>query len=371
MKNLITELALYLRPPGQGLYAVSSGKAEMQSFTNQYLGLPVKSQESTQPDFWRQHLQKIKTLRGRDAVVLLAIPSDAGAGIMRGASHGPKAIREKFQNAPVFDCGDVITVPHFIADAMLARSQIHKTQDALYAGVSVAKRRQLPVSPLDIAERACEILCTLNPKIKIMLLGGDHTVTWATVHAVYKNLPKALRPMGILHFDAHTDLLAERMGVKYCFATWAYHANALIGGHERLLQVGIRKSGRDKNHWESSTHVKQIWANEALQQSPQELALQVAAHFKKCGVKSLYVSNDLDGTDARWAAACGTPEPGGLTREHVLAVLAKIKALHIPVVGADVVELAPGLSLDKKRAATSIATATTYVQAELELLQQN
>lgn len=366
--SLLQELSLYLRPPGQGLYAVSSGKAALRNFTNRYLGLSPQSQKSTAHDFWVQHLQKLQALRGRDAVVILAIPSDAGAGIMRGANHGPKAIREKLKRAPVFDVGDVITVPHFISDDMLSRVQIHKTQDALYQAVPLAKRRVLPVSPLDIAERVCDILYALNSQIRILLLGGDHTVSLAPVRALHKHLAKSQRPLGILHFDAHTDLLSERMGVAHCFATWAYHANVLIGGQERLLQVGIRKSARDQKYWEAHCCVKQIWSGEALSKSPKELAKTVVAHFKKVGVKSLYVSNDLDGTDARFAAACGTPEPGGLTRAHVLTILKEVKALGIPIVGADVVELAPGLSLSRKLSEITIATAVSYVNKELDLL---
>ena len=57
---------------------------------------------------------------------------------------------------------------------------------------------------------------------------------------------------GLLHFDAHTDLLQERLGIQYCFATWAYHANELLRRDGRLVQVGIRASGRSQSHWESS-----------------------------------------------------------------------------------------------------------------------
>ena len=48
------------------------------------------------------------------------------------------------------------------------------------------------------------------------------------------------RTLGVIHFDAHTDLLHERDGIQCSFATWAYHANEAIGRGGRLQQLGTR-----------------------------------------------------------------------------------------------------------------------------------
>ena len=49
---------------------------------------------------------------------------------------------------------------------------------------------------------------------------------------------------------------------RICFATWAYHANELVGRGGRLVQVGVRASGARSEHWESTLGVRQFWADE-------------------------------------------------------------------------------------------------------------
>ena len=153
-----------------------------------------------------------------------------------------------------------------------------------------------------------------------------------------------------------------------CFSSaWAYHANERLGRGERLLQLGIRASGRDRGHWEPSLGVRQIWADEARAMSPEALADTVVTHLRALGLRRIYVSNDLDGTDKHWAAACGTPEPDGLTPAHVEGVLQAL-AGKFQLMGADLVELAPGLSLDPESAARSVETAVRYTRRSLDLL---
>ena len=43
----------------------------------------------------------------------------------------------------------------------------------------------------------------------------------------------------------------------------------------------------------------------------------IVAHVKRTGVRGVYFSNDIDGTDERCVDATGTPEPGGLEPEFV------------------------------------------------------
>ncbi len=355
---MLDELALYLRPPGQGIYTVSTGRAERAAATMRYLGWHA-------PQSWRTHLEQILTEGTRPAVALIAVPSDTGAGIVRGASHGPEAIRERLGRAPVPDLGDVFCIPQLLDDEMCSQAQLDRSREFLYPHVDPHFRTLLPVCPLSLTERVWQLVHTLAPGLRLLLLGGDHTVVWPAVKVL---VPASNEPMGIVHFDAHTDLLPHRLGVRYCFATWAYHANLLLGGEGRMLQIGIRASAQTQRHWQQTTGVRQIWADEALSLGSERLAERVVAHLHERGIRRVYVSNDLDGTDARWAAACGTPEPGGLTPAMVTSVLEALGREAFQVVGADVVELAPGLSLDARLAGIACETATAYVHAALALL---
>lgn len=357
---ILDELALYLRPPGQGIYTVSTGKAALAAATRAYLG-PGWDPEAP----WRAHLAKAAS--PLHEVALLALPSDTGAGIVRGAAWGPTAIREQLGAAPVLDLGDVFTIPHLLEDELTSVAQLDRSRAALYSKVEPDRRAQLPVTPLSITTRVYALLEALNPKLRVMLLGGDHTVTWPAMAHLLRHGPDHNRDMGIVHFDAHTDLLPERLGVPHCFATWAYHANELLGRGGRLIQIGIRASGRDQAHWESELGVRQIWARDALALEPEALAALVVEHLVATGIRRVYVSNDIDGTDAAWAGACGTPEPGGLTRAHVTSTIDAL-AGRFEIFGADMVELAPGLSLSAEQARTSAETAALYTRHSLRLL---
>ncbi len=360
-EDLLDELALYLRPPGQGVYAVSTGREALAARTRAYLG-----DGAAQDQPWREQIARAADPSVR--VAILALPNDTGAGIVRGASRGPEAIREQLGTAPVLDLGDVFTVPQLLHDEMCSDAQLGRSRAALYREIDHHDRRDLPVSPMSMCERTYALLGALNPGLRLMLLGGDHTVSWPAMAHILGQGPDANADVGIVHFDAHTDLLPERLGVRYCFATWAYHANQLLGGGQRLVQIGIRASGHERAHWESTQDVRQIWAPEALAMSPEALRDQVLAHLDERGVKRVYVSNDLDGTDEQWAAACGTPEPGGLTREHVDVVIEGLIGRFDPL-GADMVELAPVLSLDADKARISAETAARYTRTSLRFLQ--
>ncbi len=357
VEERLDELGWLLRPPGQGIHTVSSGKRELLARTRAYLG------EFDEHRPWREHLADV--LAKRPPVAMLAIPSDTGAGIVRGAARGPEAIRAELGRAPVPDLGDVFCIPHLLDEAMLAEGQRMRCQDALWPELEVGRRRTLPVSPIGMAERARRLLLSLAPELKLFMIGGDHTVTWPVI-APLLELDR-VHEVGIVHFDAHTDLLPERLGVRICFATWAFHANAALGGGERLIQIGIRASARDRGHWERELEVRQIWADEALELGAEALAARVVEHLHHRGLRQIYVSNDIDGTDAHWAAACGTPEPKGLTPDLVVAVIQAV-GREFELIGGDLVELAPGLSLDAEASRRSIETSALYTRETLAAL---
>lgn len=334
------ELALLLRPAGGGVYLVSTGKTEQDALQRRLYGA-ANAQEVDRR--FRAALERIPSARG----FLLGIPSDVGGGLQRGANLGPQAIRtrllerepdfpERAAKAGIVDIGDVFVVPQLLHDEMLSPAQIAATRRAIYPDVSAADAAALPVSALSIAERALDLVFGLNPKIAPFVLGGDHSTAWPVVAA----LARARKDRwGIVQPDAHTDLLAERLGVKYCFGTWSYHANELLGRGGRLVQVGTRASRYDRSHWESTLGVRQFWAEECRAR-PAEMLDTIVAHLKSAGVTSVYFSNDIDGTDEEFASATGTPEPGGLSPEFVLELIGRL-GKDVGLLGGDVMEVAP------------------------------
>jgi agmatinase len=353
MNALLEELAQLLRPAGGGVYTVSTGRAEQEVLQRTLYGAHDAAEIDRR---WREALAAAEQAR----VAIVGIPSDAGAGLVRGAAFGPQAIRQAVlrlnPNFPswaaasgIVDVGDVFVVPQLLHDEMLSEAQRAATHAALYGAAAPLR---LPVSPLSIAERALDDLLSLNPRLRLFVLGGDHSVAWPVVAALARH---TRAPWAIVHPDAHTDLLPERLGVRYCFATWAYHANELLGRGGRLVQVGVRASARSRAHWEQTLGVRQFWADEVAARGGDAVIDDVIAHLQAVGARAVYISNDIDATDAAAAPSTGAPERAGLSPDFVRALIRRVGGA-LPLLGADVVEVAPSIGApDDARRTTEVA----------------
>jgi len=359
------DLFQLLRPAAGGIYTVSTGRAAREALQKALYA--AQSDEQVQ-EKWRQALGRIKQAR----VAIIGIPSDCGAGLIRGAAFGPEAVRaavlracpdfpERASRAGVVDVGDVFVVPQLLTDDMLSDDQRRRTRAALYGPASAANE-DLPVAPLTAAERVLDRLLEEAPGLKVFMIGGDHSVAWPVVAALGRRFRE---PWAIVHADAHTDLLPERLGIRICFATWAYHANELLGRGGRLVQIGVRASSRSKEHWESTLGVKQIWADE-VRAKGEAVIDEVIDHLRRVGVRAVYLSNDIDATDGAAAPSTGAPEPDGLTPAFVRELIRRVGAAF-PLLGADIVEVAPPVGSPEDARATA-DIAATYMRDSLAAL---
>lgn len=356
----LAELELLLRPAAGGLYVVSTGKEEQLAVQRRIYGGASENDVAAR---WRAALAGVRGARA----FLLGVPSDVGAGFLRGANMGPQAIRsrlveedpgffERARDRGLVDVGDVFTVPQLLHDEMLSEGQKTASRAALYAALPEPERRRLPVSPLSMAERALELLLDLAPDARVLLLGGDHSCAWPAAKVLAARRPG----LGIVQVDAHTDLLEDRLGVRYCFGTWSFHANELLGRGGRLVQVGVRASRRDRGHWEGAYGVHQLWAEE-VRRDPAAALDRVVGFLRQAGVTSVYLSNDIDGTDAAAAGATGTPEPDGLSADFVVELVRRL-GRELPLAGGDVMEVAPPLVRGPGEPERTLALAARYLR---------
>ena len=360
-------LGALLRPAGGGIHTVSTGRSAQVRLQSR---LYDATDDATIAMRWRESLAQIATAR----VAILAIPSDTGAGLVRGAAFGPGALRaallelipdfrERAARAGIIDVGDVFVVPQLLHDEMLSHGQIEATRAAIYPQLDPAVRARLPVSPLSATQEVVTRLLALNPALKIFALGGDHSITWPVIAAL---AAARRRPFAIVHPDAHTDLLPHRLGVKYCFATWAYHANEAIGRSQRLVQVGVRASGKPRTHWESTLGVKQFWAEEIAARGEAGAIDDIVAHVRGLGVEGVYLSNDIDGADAGAAPATGAPEGGGLSVAFMRELIRRLGD-ETTLIGADLVEVAPTVGAPEG-ARRTVEVGAAYVADSLAAL---
>lgn len=324
MKNKIKS---YLTPPGFGVHTVHTASEKKIALCKEYYNTVDFEEIQVQ---WEKDNEL-----DNNKIYILGIPSDSGGGIHRGANWGPLEIRKKISDLyqkQFIDLGDIKVNPHLLHDKYLNTETIKNCQQAMYNG------RNLPVSPLSIAEDYCKFFYKTTPDSKLLVLGGDHSVSYPVVLAYLKAKRKTKKNIGIIHFDAHTDLLDQRLGIDLCFGSWAYHALSHLKKKDDLIQIGIRSSGKDRNHWENTLGIKQYWANEFHNQK--NCMEHLLNHIKTKKFDEVYISVDIDALDSTYAGATGTPENGGLFPDDIISTIKNISEIT-NIGSADLVEVAP------------------------------
>ena len=184
----------------------------------------------------------------------------------------------------------------------------------------------------DINAFAAEIL--EDGKIPFMI-GGEHLVTLGAVEAVFAKYPD----LHIVHFDAHTDLREEYLGVEKSHATVIRRCHDLVGdGH--IFQFGIRSGERQEFMWAKEHTYLHKFNFDTLEEVVEQLQ-----------GKPVYFTLDLDVLDPSQFPGTGTPEAGGVTFLELMDALKLISKLNI--VGLDMNELSP--PYDQSGASTAMA----------------
>ena len=80
------DLARFLRPAGGGIYTVTTGRQEREALQRTIYG--ARDADDVQRR-WEAALAGVERAR----VAVLGIPSDCGAGLVRGAAFGPEGVR--------------------------------------------------------------------------------------------------------------------------------------------------------------------------------------------------------------------------------------------------------------------------------------
>ena len=326
----------YLTPPGEGVYTVHTAKNKRDHLQKKLYGVDAVKNGMVR-DLWEQSLTNDLP---KSTCVLLGFPSDNGGGIQRGANWGPLFLRETLMSSRdelnIFDIGDVRVIPHLLHDKYLNQETIKSCRKALYQNESL----DLPVSPLSIAYDFASHFHEQFPGKRLFMMGGDHSVSYPLVRAYLEAKNKQNKKVALIHFDAHTDLLTERLGIDLCFGSWTSHVIPFLKSPEHLIQIGIRASGKDRNHWEKTFGHHQIWADEVFSKGADTIAQDIVKHLQKLEVEELYISFDIDCLDETYAGATGTPEPGGLSPHEPMLIMQTLFE-HFSITGADLVEIAP------------------------------
>ena len=261
--------------------------------------------------------QDAAELSGFDAAIVGA-PMDDLVSDRPGARLAPRAIRgassppgphleaevDAFSDLRVVDFGDAPVIP---ADVDVSHGAIESTvAQVVSAGV-------LPV-----------------------VLGGDHSVTEPAVRAVAGKHG----PVGMVHFDTHTDTGVEVFGVERSHGTFI---RRLIEGGQldprRYAQIGLRGywPGEAEFTWQAERGITSLFMHDVRDLGIRDV---VRLAVEAVGQGPAYLTVDVDVLDPAFVPGTGTPEPGGMTAVDLLWAVRTVAA-SLELVGVDVVEVIP------------------------------
>ena len=197
-----------------------------------------------------------------------------------------------------------------------------------------------PAIPADPARSHAAIESTVGQAISAgavpVILGGDHSITEANVRAC----AAAHGPVGLIHFDTHTDTGSEVFGVERSHGTMMLRL--IEEGHvepARYAQIGLRGywPGEEIFAWQRERGITSLFMHEIRDLGIKEVLRRA---LDAAGEGPVFLSVDIDVLDPAFAPGTGTPEPGGLSTAELMWAVRNVGA-RTRIVGADLVEVIP------------------------------
>jgi len=251
-------------------------------------------------------------------IALIGVPWDGGTTNRAGARHGPREVRNQ---------------------SSLIRKVHHVSQIAPYDLVRVGDLGDAPVNPIDLLDSLKKIedfYQRIQQAGTVPLsVGGDHLVTLPIFRALARQ-----RPMGMVHFDAHSDTNDRYFGDnRYTHGTPFRRAieEGLLDP-KRTVQIGIRGSiySAEDEAFAKDCGIRVIHMEEFIELGVAQTLNEV---HRIVGKQPTYISFDIDVLDPCFAPGTGTPEIGGMTTREAQQLIRGLAGLNLT--GADVVEVSP------------------------------
>lgn len=244
------------------------------------------------------------TDRGSARYILHGAPLDVSTTYQPGTRFGPDRIRRL---ATTFDDYDHRTDRHFTACGVHDAGDVRAWDD--------------PVEYLD--HLTGELRATALEDAIPLVLGGEHTISWAGVRATEPDL--------FIAVDAHLDLRDTYDGnpVSHACVTrrildGPHDSDDTTPGADAATILGARTGSCDE--WTRAE------ADDVTVVGPTD----VPAWSPEVGDRDVYLSVDIDGVEPGFAPGTGTMEPFGLFPREVRSV---VRTIAPSCVGFDVVEV--------------------------------
>ena len=279
----------------------------------------TKDKYSLDPNTWCGLNRPNMPLEEADTV-LFGIPFDGGASYRAGAAQAPDMLRANtLQSTPCTE-----------------RLEWFDTFNVVDAGNSPLTMDDREEVFADIQKFVCGLV---KAGRRFTMVGGDHSVTIPVERGIDDALDE---PFGIIHIDAHMDLCDALEGDKLSHGNTERRALELknIQGFENLYFIGIRSIEPDEFELYKTNPIQVKTAYDCYAEGIESVAKDCIDKMSR--YSKVYLTFDIDALDPAYAAGTGTPQFGGLTSRMALTLLNMLFEA-LPIIGFDVVEIAPPL----------------------------
>ena len=262
-------------------------------------------------------------------MAILGVPMENGLGKTTGTAEAPERVMQELRE--------------------LAERSLTESGNPPDTGMEMLN---LDLSNLNEASQRIEETCTrmLDTGRRPVALGGDHSLSYASVRAFVKKHPGA----GIIVFDAHPDLMHAMNPPTHEDWLLTLLSEDVIQPSQIYL-LGIRSIHPSELKRLRGLRIKHMTMREMSREGLPEVTDTVMAYARTW--PALYISVDIDVLDPAFAPGTGYPEPGGMSTRELLYCLGRFMLLQNFRM-ADLVEVNPRLDshdLTAKAAARILA----------------
>lgn len=183
-------------------------------------------------------------------------------------------------------------------------------------------------------------------------VGGDHSITNPILRAARKTRFSDA-PVGMIHFDAHTDACPPNTGTRNHAAGFQIATEDGLIDPKRTVQIGIRghMAALEMDDWARQHFARVFTTRDVVEQGVPAVLKEVR---RIIGDGPTYLSFDLDAIDPAYVPAVADPEVDGLTIRETVQLLQGFRGLNL--MGADIVCFCPPLDNPSQITALTISS---------------
>ena len=294
-------------------------------------------------------------------LVLLPVPWEVTTSYGKGASNGPRIIREASSQIDLFDfeTKNAYEAGYFMKEISSKwASESERFKKLAQEVIALRTAQSTDTQTIDrlvlevnhASGRLTDWVYAETKKIleenKLFgLIGGDHSTPLGAIKAICeKHTVDGSSEVGILHIDAHSDTRKAYQGFEQSHASIMYNVMQLPLKPKKLVQVGIRDFCEEEyNFVQSRQDIKTFFDIELKQRSLKgESWSSIATDIIHELPKKVYISFDIDGLDPRYCPSTGTPVIGGLSTDEVFFLFNLLAQSGRQIVGFDLNEVSTG-----------------------------